>query len=187
MSTTLSKRERIIFVATVAVVGLLVLDQVVLTPLQNSYDQLAGRQRALLMQQQQDSAWLSRQKTLARLSRAMNAQMPASPAAAESQLLHAVRDAADESGVTLSLLNSRRSSGQTPLMETFLQTTASGSMRAVSQFLWRLETAKIPLHCSQLTLSTPHDGVDNLSVDMRLSTLYQPAEPANPAPGEDAP
>jgi hypothetical protein len=63
-------------------------------------------------------------------------------------------------------------------------------MYAVSRFLWRVETAKVPIRVKEMQLGSRKEGADDLTLTLRLSTLYQapqpilPTEAAAPAPAE---
>ena len=60
-----------------------------------------------------------------------------------------------------------------------VQAAGTGSMNAVSRFLWRVETAGIPLRVKEMQLGSRKEGADDLTVQLRLSTIYAPgARPA---------
>jgi len=57
-------------------------------------------------------------------------------------------------------------------------------MNAIARFLWRVETAGIPIRLKELQLGSRKEGTDDLTLQLRLSTLYQ-ATPS-PAPTSGA-
>jgi len=179
-----SKRERIIFILTAAAIVLLVLDQYALTPL------LAARESAKILKvkltgELEATAGLFRQRrVLDRKWREMLAGgMKARREETESQVMHAVRDFSREAGLKLSsLLTPRgRSTGNTVLPEVRVHAAGTGTMRAVSGFIRRLETASFPLKMLSLQISSRKEGTDNLQVQVEFSTLYAPESSQAPA------
>jgi len=49
-------------------------------------------------------------------------------------------------------------------------------MAAISRFMWRLQTSKVPIRVTDLSITTRRDGIDDLSLDLGISTLYLPPE-----------
>jgi hypothetical protein len=69
------------------------------------------------------------------------------------------------------------------LQEISFRAAGTGSMSAVSRFLWRLEASKVTIRVKELQLGSRKEGTDDLTLQLRLSTLYQaPEPPAPPAP-----
>jgi len=60
----------------------------------------------------------------------------------------------------------------------------TGSQRSISQLIWALETAKIPIRISNLTISPQPEGTDNLTAHMDVDTLAMPPDINNPGVGE---
>jgi hypothetical protein len=56
----------------------------------------------------------------------------------------------------------------------------TGTQRSISQLIWALETAKIPIRISNLTISPQPEGTDNLTAHMDVDTLAMPADINNP-------
>ena len=96
---------------------------------------------------------------------------------AESQVLHAVRNWSQESGLALSSVKPQRIAQEGDLQEITFQAAGTGSMRSVARFLWQLETAPLPLKVKELQLGSRKEGADDLSLQLRISALYLPAEP----------
>ena len=76
------------------------------------------------------------------------------------------------------------------LHEMTFQATADGSMRAVAAFLYRIETASVPVRVRELQIAPRTEGSDDLTVQLRISTLWEdrrtPATPGAPIPGAPA-
>jgi Tfp pilus assembly protein PilO len=189
----LSKRERFIIAATLIVVAAAVLYLYVLTPLDDSRKALEDRKEGLLNELERARTLLARKREIEPKWEQMTAGgLKSDPTEAESLILHAVQDWAREAGLKLASLKPERLLEKKSLHEISFKATATGSMNAVTKFLWQLETAKVPVRVKDLQLGTRKEGTDDLTLQLRLSTLYQSAQPAGrpagrpPAPSEVA-
>jgi hypothetical protein len=43
--------------------------------------------------------------------------------------------------------------------------------------MWQVQTSKVPLRVTDLSITTRRDGADDLTLDLGISTLYLPPEP----------
>ena len=175
-----TKREKVIIAATIAAVCLLVLDVYVLTPLLAERDDVQADKARLEAKLTQATSLLKRRRLLNDRWRGMLAGgMKHDPGEAESQLLRSLRDFSAELGVKLLSLRPERSVEKTQLPEITVHASGTGSMSALSRLLWRIETARIPVKIKMLQLGSRKDGTDDLSLHLRVSTLYLPDEPAS--------
>ena len=178
-----TKREKTIIAATLAALCLLVLDVYVLTPLLDERAAVKANAEQLMAELDRAGSLLQRRRLLGPKWRGMLAGgMKRDPTEAESQLLRSLRDWSAEVGVKLSL-RPERSTAKSELPEIVVHATGTGSMAAVSQLLWRVETAAIPVQVKMLQLGSRKQGTDDLSLHLRVSTLYCPpgADSAPPA------
>ena len=67
------------------------------------------------------------------------------------------------------------------MREITFQAAGTGPMSAVARFLWRMETAPFPLRVEELQVGARREGTDDLSLQLRVSTLYLAAEQQRPA------
>jgi hypothetical protein len=178
----LSQRERYLLGATIIALVILAAYYYVLTPLWDQWYNLADRRDQLQAKTEQAGLVLSRAARIAPKWKEMQeAGLKADPAEAESRVLHAIRDWAADAGLSLSLLKPDRSAGKTVLPVISFQAAGTGPMSAVSKFLWRVENADMPLRVTEVQLASRKEGTDNLSVQLRLSTLYVPGEASSAA------
>jgi len=176
-----SRRERIFLAATMLVLLLLGLDRYALNPLLAGYRRAVARRESLQGEMARAQSLLERSELLAPRWRQMLADgLQHSPAEAESQALHSVQSWALQSGLDLSSLKPERSSESGELREITLHTAGTGSMAAVSRFLWLVESARIPIKLKMVQLGARREGTDDLTLQLRLSTLYV----ANPTEAE---
>ncbi len=103
--------------------------------------------------------------------------------AAESQLLHAVRDWASEARLSLSSLKPEKSEETKQFGRITFRASGTGGMRAISEFLVRLETATIPVRITDLQISSRKEGADDLMLQVGFSTIHQLASAPAPASG----
>ena len=171
----LSKRERYILIG-VGVAGVaLALDQLGFNPLMKGRQQAADMKQSLLLDMDRAQTTLRLGRDLAPKWQGMiRAGVRGDPVDAETQVLQAIHDWARECGVQISLLKPDRLSEKTLLPEINFQAAGTGSMESVRLLLWRLQNATIPLRVTELHLTTRKEVTDDLTVDMRLSTVYLP-------------
>jgi Tfp pilus assembly protein PilO len=173
----LSRRERLIIVVAATALAAAGLYYYVLTPLLDYRDALETQKQKALAELQRDTALLNHKREADPKWREMIAAgLKRDPAEAESQILHAVQDWSKETGLRLTSLKPERLPDKKSLQEISFQAVGTGSMNAVSRFLWRIETAKVPLRVKELQLGARKEGTDDLTLQLRLSTLYLPAQ-----------
>jgi hypothetical protein len=177
-----TQREKIILAATIAVLCVLALDVYVLTPLLDEHSALEARRGHLTTRMARAGSVLNRRRLLQQKWRAMVAGgLKRDPAEAESQLLRLLRDWSSDSGLRLAALRLERSTEKTELPEITVHASGTGSMSAVSRLLWRIEKSKAPVKISMVQLGSRKDGTDDLSLHVKVSTLYWPTAQAAPA------
>ena len=178
---TFTKRERLLLAAAGAVLCILALDVYVLTPFLEERAATQDKHAKLQGQLAQATGLLRRRRVLGRKWNQMLAGgLQGDPAEAESKLLRSLRDWCGQAGVRLSSLRPERSAEETTLPVISVDMTGTGPMEGVSRLLWRIETARLPVRISMLQLGSRKDGADDLSIHLRVSTLYAPGVPASP-------
>ncbi len=187
----LSKRERVIAIVAVAAVAVLVLDHYAITPLMDSSERLDNERTAAAQKLSEANVLLNRQAGLQRKWKEMLAGgLTDSPGDAEPQVLHTLQDLASQARLNISSLRPERSNQGDVVREITVQTSGTGSMAAVSNFLYRVESAQIPLRITALQIGARREGTDDLSLVARISTLYlvknaTPVKPTAAAPAKE--
>ena len=172
----LSKRERLIIAVAAIVVALLVLNYYVVTPLLDARAAAEARKEHMLGEMDRAAQLLALERRVAPQWKEMTATgLKRDPAEAERQILHAVQNWFREAGLKLASLKPERLTEKKTLQEISVQATGTGSMNAVARFLWQVETAKVPIRVKELQLGTRKEGTDDLTLQLRFSTVYQPA------------
>ena len=179
----LSKRERYIALTTATVLALLLADRVLFTPLHKRRVALDEQTQTALSRLEYAGVIMDRRKQLASKWREMvEGGMKWSSAETESLVLHAVRDWSQEARLSLSSLRPERTERKEEgLEEITFRASGTGSMSAVANFLWRLESSALPVRVSELQLGTRKEGTDDLSLQLRISALCMADDEQSPA------
>lgn len=174
---TLSKREKMIAVVTATVVGLLILNMYVIGPLMDAREELAAQELRLTRE-------INDARALLKESREANRRWPelrksgltSDQSTAASSLLNAMESWSLSAGLPLSSMRPDRSNTVQGLHDLTYQATADGSMRAIVGFLYRAETAQMPARIRELQITSRTDGADDLSMQLRMSTIWEDAK-----------
>lgn len=171
----LSKRERIIAIVAAAVVGLLALDRFVLTPWFDARTQLASQlETARAEAARAEQVFDNLRRANRRWADLAGDTLHVEASAAEGQLLNALRDWADDSGLTLSAVRPDRGAGTHGFERITIRASGAGGMRQVSRFLWRLHTTDIPARLDEMQIAARRPGTDDLTLQFAVSTIYLP-------------
>lgn len=172
----MSKRERTIAIVTIAVIALLVLDRLIVSPLLARSDdldaQISDASGQLLANQK---LFLESRRGSRQWAEIAGKGLAHSASEAEGQLTNRMRQWAQDVGVRLTALNPQRDEKQKDFRQITLRATLTGRMSEVGRFLYEIEHASIPVRISDLTI-TGKDGTDDLSAVVILTSIYQPPE-----------
>jgi len=173
----LSKRERIILIVTILVVGALVVDKLIFGPVKGRLDELEVRRQQLLAEVGEAQALFERQRLLEPRYRMMLSDGFRSDTEAESRVLRALREWSQTAALTLSSVKPERVASDKGLKEMTFSVAGTGTLHSVSQFLWYIETAALPIKVKNMQLGLASESGDSMSLQLRLSALYVGAEP----------
>jgi len=164
-----------IIILTGAVLAILVLDTYALTPLLDSYDELQVKKNRL-QQDLIDSTKLVRKQRIIRKrwKQMLEDGLKSNAVEAESQLLHAVQNWASRSGFRLASIRPERSTEDTTLKRIDFHATGTGTMSTISKFIYMAETTRIPSRIKSVRITTRKEGIDSLTLDFQVSTVYYP-------------
>lgn len=173
----ISKRERTILLLTLSVVGLLLADRVVISPVLAYRDALASEVDSLtndvshgLLLLKQGKAKQQRWKEM------MTIGLPASASEAESRTLEAINKWAGSSKLSLVSVKPEYRRSDETLVPVIFRVSANGSMKAIAKFIWEVETAGIPVCVDSLQINTRDKNKDDLAIQMGVSALYRKAD-----------
>lgn len=170
----LSRREKYITAAAGIAVAILFLDRAVLTPLQERAASRSEETARRVREIEQAGMLFDRMRHLSGAWQEIQSNGLKSDAGeAEIQVLHAVRNWAQESGLALSGLRPESVKQRGALDELTFRASGTGTIQSVAGFLWRLESAPIPIRVTDLQLGSRKEAADDLSLQLRLSTLAE--------------
>jgi Tfp pilus assembly protein PilO len=170
---SLSRREKWLALGTLGVLAILLADYYVLTPLLAEQEHLETERGQLLANIGRAQKLMLEHRQLApKWNSMLSSGLKGEPADAEGQLLHALRDWAKETGFVLASLKPDRPESKEQLREIQVQAMGTGSIDGVAKFLWKMQSASFPLKVLELQLGSRTDGVNDLALQVRVSTLY---------------
>jgi hypothetical protein len=173
----LSKRERIILIVTMVVLGALVADKIILGPVSDRLDEMKVQRDQLLAEVNESQALFEQQRLLMPRYKALLTEGFRNDTEAESHVLRALREWSDTTNVTLSSVKPERVASDQGLKEMTFVVAGKGTLRSVAQFLYQIETAALPIKVKNMQLGLASEGADSMSLQLRLSALYIGAEP----------
>ncbi|MBN1360563.1 MAG: type II secretion system protein M [Sedimentisphaerales bacterium] len=171
----LSKRERIILAVTLACVGLLVVYKFVVEPVDKKLGEMGLQRTQLASEVEQADILMDGQAT--RQER-WKAQMPSDLRDASSvqmRISKALSDWASDVGLSLSSIRPDQGAKEKELQEMIFTVAGKGTLGAVAQFLWQIETAALPVKIKSMQLGSSSDTGDAMSIQIYLSALYPSA------------
>lgn len=184
----LTQRERKIVVLTGVVLGALGLYQYVITPYADaraavqkestkvSSDMSAAR-RTFREQRDKEREW----------KEMLSGGLKSDAYEAEQQMLYDVGNWARESGLAVQNRSPERVARSDRTQIIRLRLTGTGTTASVAKLLRKVETAAVPLKVEEMNLNAPKDGIDSLTVNLTVSTIWvrpedKAAEGQRPAP-----
>ena len=170
-----SKRERVILSLAAMLVGVFVLDRLVLTPAWRWRQDLADQRVMISHDVDGAAALIGNHELFERRWKDMTGGgLSTSISDAEGIAYHAVRDWAQMSGLNLLAINPERVNDNSTLPIVVFRVTGTGPMRAVAAFLKQLDKTTLALRIEQLQIISRRNGQDDLTLELRLSTILDP-------------
>lgn len=169
----LSTRERNIAILAGSVLALLALDYMVVEPFLKSRSDMAIKHQLLETQlSEANQTVLASQAARRRWALYKSSgNLLSSASDTENNLLNAIRRWSQASGLVLVSLRPDRSTNEQGLQEISFQANAQGNLQTVSRFVYEVETAEMPVRIRELQLATRTENKDDLTMQMRISTL----------------
>lgn len=177
---SMNKRERTIAIVTGAVLGLLALDYLLITPFLDSREQLVSQREIL----ERDLASAKQTILVSHTARRRwgqfkNAGLQTDASATENNLLNEIRQWSQDAKLSLVALRPDRASSDNGLQEMTFQVSGQGTMQAISAFVFHVETTQLPVRIREIQIATRTEGKNDLSMQMRISTLWDDVAAAN--------
>ena len=192
---TMSQRERFVGTIAAVVICLLVLYQFVIEPQLSQIADLNGKiDTASTDLERADQLFTSSRSATKKLAAMAGSGLRRTDAAAESELLNQTRVWAQEAGIAGWGIKRERTEKERDFNKITFRANGTGGMGQIGRFLFRLQTAKIPVRVADMTISSRKDGTDDLAIVLSISTIYlapetekTPARPAGATPASGGP
>jgi Tfp pilus assembly protein PilO len=168
----LSKRERIILIATLVCVGLFVVNKFVVEPVQAKLDELESQRQQLMGDLNEGKLLIGNHRRMQGKWKAMLSDGLRNDAEAESRVLGALREWSGVAGLALSSIKPERISSDRGLQEMIFTVAGKGTLDSVARFLWQIETAALPVKIKDMQLGSSSESGDSMSLQLHLSALY---------------
>jgi hypothetical protein len=180
----LSKRERLLAIGTMLVLGALALNAIVIDPLAQRRAQTANEKLELEAQLAEAQNTFNRRKLLERKWKSLRAEGIRTDADAESRIARALNEWAGRTRLQVASVKPDRRTGENGMSEITFAVAGEGTLQAVASFLYQVETAELPVKVTSVTLGSRSESGDSMSLDLRISAVYVDTTPkaAEPTP-----
>ena len=169
----LSRREGIIGIAAAVVLAALMGDRFIMTPVMERLGQIEDRKQQLLTEVNDAHSLFDRRRLMERKWQQLSTDGLNSESEAESRVLHALDRWAQDSQLTLTSVKPQRPSAvKKGLQEMTFSVASTGSLEAVTRFIWLLEKASLPVKITDVQLGSVGESGSEMSLQIRLSALY---------------
>ncbi len=171
----MKRRERNLAIAAGVVLGLLVLDQYVLSPMWRAREAQMTLRDKLTLEWEQGQRLMAQSRQADRLVRLMRSEggLGTEVSATESRLIEAMQSWAQESRLQLVSIRPERATVNQGLRELSFAAAGEGNLRSMMLFLHRLESAKLAVRVRELQISARTEGSDDLSISLRISSIWE--------------
>ena len=169
----LTNREQKIVILTVIALSVLIIDRYVLSPVLAKRSEISQHKVDLQSRLDESLALLQRAKNLrSRWQTMRSSGLTYDIQETESKVLRFIEKSSQNSGFSLSSIQP----DHLPQKEKFgtieLMLSGSGSMQSVTEFLWNIETADVPLKIESMQLGANNEDADVMSLQLQLSSIY---------------
>ncbi|MCX8036639.1 MAG: GspMb/PilO family protein [Candidatus Sumerlaeia bacterium] len=167
------KRERLLTVMAVIVVGAFLGDRLIVTPLRGLYKNRSERILELKKSLDQGRMLLDREKDIkARWEDMRKQALPTDPSVAENMVLQAMNRWIQSSRLTVTSLKPRWIEAERAEYKTLeCRVAAQGNLPALARFLYELERDPLPLRVEEIEVSSRDDRGQVLTVGLRFTGL----------------
>ena len=173
----LSKRERIIFWSTLSVILLLVIDRLVITPAMDKFDAVSKEKSDLEVSVHEMNELRDQRKPMAqRWQTMLDTGLTDGPSAAESYVFHALNEWENQCRIDLTAITPQRATAVEGLQEVSFTIAGKGTLETVSEFLWLVEQAEMPVKITSLTLGSTNASGQEMTLTLKISVLCRAPE-----------
>lgn len=174
----LTNREQKIMYLTFASVVFLIFNTYILEPILDKRAEASQVRKTLEFQVDQSLTTLKRKKLLQkRWTQMQQAGLCNDVQKAEAMVYRYLEKSSERSGLELGSVQPNRLVTESQLGEIDFVLSGTGSMLSVTEFLWDLETATIPLRIKSHQLGSKNEIAQVMTIQIELSTVYVKDQP----------
>ena len=181
----LSKRERVLAIATAVTLAALFVNSVIVDPVLDRRELTENEKLQLEAELSEANDLFERRRLLERKWKTMLSEGLGSEAEAESRVARALDEWSEDARLTLTSVKPEHAAGSNGMKEITFVLAGRGSLNAVAWFLYQIETAKLPVKVTDLQVGSSESG-ESMSLQLRLSAVYLGAE-QTPSEGPSRP
>jgi hypothetical protein len=171
----LSKREQIILIATLVIVGLLIGDKIVFTPVWNRLKDMGTERTELKAKLDAADILFMKEKSLGPKWTLLKTDFP-NEEVAQSKVSSALNQWGTKWKLKLSSVRPERIPGDKGLQEMLFAFSGTGTLTSVASFMWEIETSPLPLKITSMQLSSSDAG-QLMQVTLNVSAVYPGTSP----------
>jgi hypothetical protein len=171
-----------ILIVTLACVGLLVGVKFIYDPAKAKLDDMDAERTHLKGKLDEARLLMDNQRRMLPRWTALMSDGLQDGSQVESRVSKALTDWAARARLSLSSIKPDRGVREKGLQEMIFTVAGRGSLDAVTQFLWNIETAALPVKIKSMQIGSSSDAGESMSIQLYLSALYLEAPQRQPAP-----
>jgi hypothetical protein len=167
----LSKRERILAMAMIVVVGGLALNTFIVNPLSASREATANEKAELEAQVADAQNVFAKKKNLERRWKSLLSEGSQGDTGSESRIARALTEWSRQTRLNVTSVKPDQTTTEKGMTETTFVLAGQGSLDAVASFLYRVETSELPIKVVDMQLGSRSESGDSMSLQLRLSAV----------------
>jgi Tfp pilus assembly protein PilO len=181
---TISKRERLLTIALLAACGAFVVDRVAISPYLSRRNELVLNRESMQTNLAEAHQTLRDERRLKKELAGIERFFKLDPSDAEGRLLALLQQSDQMSGVSGASFQRVGIVEEHGFTRLTFQATVIGKMSSVAAFLYRIETASMPIRVDDVLVAPKLESGDDLQVHFSVSTLCRGKE--NPRPHSES-
>jgi len=180
----MSKREKMIAYITGGALGLFVLDYVAIDPLMAHREQLVTKVTQARTDLTAAQHTIDKGKVMnKRWGEMQKSGLGTDPSAAEAMAQNALNAFAYDARLQLTSNKPERTERVKQFNQITIRATATGNQESIGRFVYRIQTADIPLRISDIQVNARKEGTDDLTLQLSVSTIALAPVETKPRPG----
>ncbi|MBN1805914.1 MAG: hypothetical protein JW837_11745 [Sedimentisphaerales bacterium] len=172
----LSKREKTILITAITAVAMLVADKFIVGPISERREEIKAQKLELQTKLENAQTLFSRRRVMEKKWKTLLSDGLQNDTETESKIARALDEWSNEAILTLSSVKPERVASDKGLKEMTFVVAGTGTLEAVSRFLWQIETAPMPIKVKDMQIGSTNETGQSMSLQLRLSALCLDSE-----------